>query len=309
MSLFAIFGSGFGLYGYLPALIACGQRVLLLNRYRACLNARSELDSYVSQVEWEIDEYTALKRVTGIVIALHPSLQLEWVSHCLMQSNLQYLLLEKPLAPSPKSAIAVLDNLLCSGKDFRIGYIFRYTAWGKQLLATLGCVNDIHKLSIQWFFEAHHFCQNIQTWKRSHRAGGGVIRFYGIHVIALLAEIGYSDVTVSRMIGLLADECEKWQATFIGTGLPQCDIVIDSRASMNQFQVIQNSHSIDLRDPFDLGNHAGSLLDQRVPVLHQLCHSLCEPNPYAWYTATLQLWLVVENKTIFEKKKIDETPQ
>jgi len=312
MNLFAIFGSGFGLYGYLPALISCQQAVVLPDRYRNRLNARPELHSYAKQVEWTADEYAALQRATGIVIALSPSQQLEWVPRCLLQSNLEYLLLEKPLAQSPQSSAALFDKLLSSGKNFRIGYTFRYTPWGKQLLTQLRCTHNVSKLSIRWFFQAHHFRHNMQTWKRSHTAGGGVIRFYGVHIIALLAEIGYSDVILSKAIGFPADECEKWQAIFTGAGLPPCEITIDSRASINQFQVVpqlasvKNVTTINLDDPFNLGNQANTckMLDQRVPILQQLCSSLWQPNTnrYERYAAAIQLWLTVENKTVFEEQ-------
>lgn len=50
MSPIAILGSGFGLYGYLPALVAhCVQRVVLPERYRQRLEERSELAQYASQ--------------------------------------------------------------------------------------------------------------------------------------------------------------------------------------------------------------------------------------------------------------------
>ncbi len=317
MSLFAIYGSGFGLYGYLPALISCGQQIILPQRYFSCFYARPELIPFASQVEWVTDENTLLERSTGMVLALKPSLQNDWLPRFLLHKPIEYLLLEKPLAQSPQSAAILFDHLMSCGKIFRIGYTFRYTPWGKQLLAALGQVNNIIQLSIHWCFSAHHFHNNIQTWKRSHAAGGGIIRFYGIHIIALLAEIGYRDVISSQTIGYSIDECEKWRAVFAGDNLPACEIVIDSRAFVNQFQIVQTFCSTerlatyiftDLSDPFDSVNRlclSEEGLDRRVSILKQLCQSLWEPgvNQYEWYAATIQLWLIAENKTTFTKEE------
>lgn len=315
MSLFAIFGSGFGLYGYLPALVSCGQRIVLPKRYRARFCERPELFSHASSVEWEEDEHTLLNRATGAVFALQPENQYRLLPSCLKNDKINHFLLEKPLAHSPKNAAILLDTLIRSGKTFRIGYIFRYTIWGKQLLTALSTFNQVSSLSIQWHFMAHHFRQDLQTWKLSHSAGGGIIRFYGIQMIALLAEIGYCQVTLSQTIGLSIDECEKWHAVFTGYGLPECEVQIDSRSRMNRFQIRQQSRStkdkdkttfIDLSDPFDVSSKMESLssVDQRVPLLNQLCRSLWKPSVqvYEWYAAANQLWQAVEDKTLFSDK-------
>ena len=48
--MFAIRGSGFGLYGYLPALVGCGRRVVLPERYRARFAERPELAPFANEV-------------------------------------------------------------------------------------------------------------------------------------------------------------------------------------------------------------------------------------------------------------------
>jgi len=40
--------------------------------------------------------------------------------------------------------------------------------------------------------KADHFKNNKDNWKRDHKQGGGPLRFYGIHLIAVLAELGYT---------------------------------------------------------------------------------------------------------------------
>jgi predicted dehydrogenase len=309
----AILGSGFGLYGYLPALVGgCGQRIVLSERYRARFCERPELARFAGDVQWERDEATALDCADGVVLALRPSDQSAWIPRCLARANIERLLLEKPLASSPEVAAALFGELTRSRKVIRMGYTFRYTAWGKRILDALGRTRESRTLSIQWNFLSHHFRDDLHNWKRFHVSGGGAIRFYGIQLIALLAEIGYRDVIVSRSFGKSVDEIEKWTASFAGPGLPECDIVVDTRAAVGTFRVelLSNSSTAlgavvaNLSDPFDSTGEAcqSGGLDRRVSILSRLCRSLWEQsiNEYVWYQSTIELWRCIEEKTQFE---------
>ncbi|MGH9364108.1 MAG: hypothetical protein ACRD1B_02425 [Thermoanaerobaculia bacterium] len=168
-------------------------------------------------------------------------------------------------------------------------------------------------LSIRWTFRAHHFRHKLANWKRFHATGGGAIRFYGIHIIGLLAEIGYRTVTLSRAFGTSPDELDEWVATFAGAGLPECEVLVNSRSAVKTFWVQHASNSkvgpnptvfADLTDPFDLGREAcqSGSLDRRVPILGRLCRSLWKEDAgeYEWYAAAIQLWSSVEEHTRFE---------
>jgi predicted dehydrogenase len=321
MSLFGVLGSGFGLYGYLPALVSCNQRVALPKRYQPHFAARPELAQFAANVDWKEDENAVLKQATGIVLALKPSLQTEWLHRCLEHSHMNHLVLEKPLAQSPEIAAVVFRRLVNADKTFRIAYTFRFTPWGKALLSLPFLQKQPGKLYISWSFSAHHFRQNVHTWKRTHAEGGAVIRFYGIHLIALLAEMGYRFVARSQAVGEVAGEFYEWKAQLRGDGLPDCTIAIDSKSAVNRLQVslaagksIESEQAIiaDLRDPFDqetqgVGN---GLLDQRVAILTQLCQTLWEPSQsdYNWYAATLGLWQEIEDKTEFQIQSNERKP-
>jgi hypothetical protein len=309
--MMAIFGSGFGLYGYLPALIdGCGARVVLPERYRTRFCERIELERFSSNVQWEQNEGKVLDCANGVVLALQPTNQIQWIHECIARTNIELLMLEKPLAHSPVVAKNLFDDLIRSGKVFRIGYTFRYTEWGKQLRSMLGANSENRFLKIRWSFMAHHFRHDFHNWKRFNSAGGGAIRFYGIHIIALLSEIGYRNVTLSRVTGTSPDEVEKWVAIFEGSGLPECEVIVDTKSNVSEFkiEIISNSNGLsdstiftNLSDPFESKNNIYKLdkLDQRVPIIIQLCRSLwvkCA-NEYEWYEATLQLWTNVEDKT------------
>ena len=310
--MIAILGSGFGLYGYLPALVkGCGQRVVLSERHREPFAQRPELARFADDVVWERDEASALFRAEGAVLALPPGDQSEWIARCLERPGLKRILVEKPMATSPQAARALLEDLVRSGKIIRVGYTFRYTNWAEKMTAALRQGRGGKRLLIQWSFLAHHFRHDLRNWKRFTKSGGGAIRFYGIQLIALLAQLGYRGVISSRSFGHSPDVVDKWTASFDGPGLPECDVVLDTRSATEKFgaELLFNSATeanlvfADMKDPFE-STTIESLegLDRRVPVLSRLCRSLWEQaiDEDAWYKATIELWRVVEEKTSFE---------
>jgi len=313
--MIAILGSGFGLYGYLPALIdGCAKRIVLPERYRSRFYKRAELKRYAGEIFWERSEAAVLDCANTVVFALRPADQVERVSQCLTRSNIERLILEKPLAHSPEVGEKIFDGLVQSRKTFRIGYTFRFTHWGKLLLHTLPLSVGKGHLSIHWNFMAHHFHNDLYNWKRLHASGGGAIRFYGIQVIALLAELGYRDVEYSLAFGKTKSEVEKWSASFTGVGLPDCEVRLETKASVNRFVIEQTFSSgssatiyANLWNPFEFEGGVDELeqLDQRVPVLFQLCQSLWEENEsvhiYEWYDAAIKLWRRVEEETRFDQ--------
>lgn len=306
-----IIGSGFGLYGYLPALIEkWEQKIILPFRYQSKLLARSELASYFSEIDWVCDERAALHLADTVVLAIRPADQFYWVMESLNQSNIKRLLLEKPLAESPDRAKELFNNLLISQKTFRIGYIFRHNAWARQFSLNLARNINSGAVRIIWCFRAHHFRNNLQNWKRYADSGGGAIRFYAIHLLALLAEIGYRDVISSQLGGSCRlNQIERWRGVFSGVSLPPCEVIVDSNSNKTSFLVERNDPGAlplifaDLKDPFDLGDDAKkSHLDQRVSLLADACGSIWEDSTmeYEWYEAALDLWSCVEEKQIWD---------
>lgn len=309
----AILGSGFGLYGYLPALVGgCRQRIVLPENYRVRLSARPELAPFAGSVHWERDESSALDCADQVVVALRPIDQSKRIPVLLKRANIQAVLLEKPLAGSPEMAATILRDLIDSRKVVRMGYIFRYTSWGERLRKTLRETGKNRLLFIRWEFLAHHFLYDLGSWKRFSASGGGAIRFYGIQLIALLAEIGYHDVVWSRSVGPSANEIEKWSASLEGEGLPNCNVIVDTKAEGERFLVewragSSQEHDVVLADvlhPFASADAFTQTegLDPRVPALIRLCRSLWEEtiNEYGCYEAMVNLWRAIEAKTQFQ---------
>ncbi len=301
--MFAIFGSGFGLYGYLPALAGfCSQRIVMPYRYHDKFVLRSELANFKSEIVWAENDNEALNMAHGAVLAIRPIDQPSWIQRCLDRPGITHLILEKPLAISPALAAAALEELVQSGKGFRIAYTFRYTTWGKKLRRTLTKGGPQTPLVIHWHFLAHHYRHNLSNWKRQVSTGGGVIRFFGIHIIALLAELGYDRVADSQASSHVPDEAVAWQATFSANGLPDCHIDINSWANTPLFCITQGGVTYaDMSEPFAVEMTKADH-DPRVGLLEQLCSSLWQDNDayYQWYKSGIQLWAHIEDKTHYE---------
>lgn len=294
----AILGGGFGLYGYLPALSKIKNvRVILLNRYRERIYTRTDIKPIFKSIEWVNDHETLLELCEALIIALPPEQQFLWVKKCLKYSNINYILLEKPLAITPDLAIDLILDLQTSGKKFRIGYNFRYTDWGVALLNSLSSIE-----SISWNFQAYHYAKNIQNWKRQHKNGGGALRFYGIHLIALLSELGYNNTAYSEIKTNHKNEAETWSAEIIGDNLNNCTLNIATNSAETNFIIIDsNGYTYSLLHPFQaISSDAEDKYDQRVPFLIKGLLDLFEHSElyYGWYIHTNTLWKNIEQWTL-----------
>lgn len=299
-----ILGAGFGLYGYLPALISgCGARVMLPERYRAHLQSRDDIRHFDAAVEWIVDEETLLASADAIMVSRRPEDQVRWVSNSQAYPNIKRVLLEKPIAPTPEAAMQLLDSLHERGMIVRVGYTLRYPQWGQALLAWCAGLGK-SPLNITWKFQAHHYRFGLSNWKRTAAAGGGALRFYGIQLIALLAEMGYESASESVVSADRIDEAERWSAVFYAPTLPDCRVEIDTNSATDIFSIRSLTpkrgdwQDVLLQDPFATDN-ARSGIDRRVPVLTALCRELlhgdvCAP---AWYRKSLDLWSEVERVT------------
>lgn len=297
--MIAVIGSGFGLYGYLPALaLGCGVDVGLPERYRSRLAGRTELAPCRHRVRWFADELAAVAASDGALLAVRPADQPVWAARCLAFPAVRTLLLEKPMAATPAQSGALLDALADSGKAFRVNYSFAHLAWRDRLASA---VQVSERVQIRWRFAAHHFRTGADTWKRRHSQGGGVLRFYGIHLVALAAALGYVEVTDSALTGQRPDEPDRWVARLRGPGLAVCDVLVESRSEATEFAIVSDRDDpvVTLLDPFDQDavRVVQPPLDRRVAVLTDVCRDVLDQVPQArpWLQGTIRLWQRIEN--------------
>jgi predicted dehydrogenase len=298
--MFTIVGSGFGLYGYLPALVeGAGEHVLLPREWEAKVRARPELAGALPGIHWVDDIDSALRQATAAVIATPPKRQFEIASRCVELPGLSRLVLEKPVAATPAQAAELLARLEAAGKRCRVGYTLLHAGWYGRL-AWPEASADGAQLSVDWTFMANHFAKGLDTWKRRHAEGGGVLRFFGIHLVALLAHRGYDGVRRSALAGDGPGEPERWEAVFTGAGLPDCRIRVDSRCATNRFAIAHGVPGgerplLALQDPFERERCEGGE-DRRVGVLERLLATFADDDrPYhELYSRANALWRMVE---------------
>jgi predicted dehydrogenase len=247
--MFTICGSGFGLYGYLPALMTLGEGVILPVAYKEKVQRRSELTEYFECIEWVPNIDDALSKAGSVILASPPYQQTSLVERCLALNNIERILVEKPIAVAPAEAIDILSLLERSGKRFEVAYTLLYTDWFESQCWKS---NPDASIQIHWCFMAHHFANDIENWKRQHVLGGGALRFYGIHLLAVLAYFGYELVLSSTIDGLSKGEPEKWMAEISGSNLPLCRVMLDSRDSDQRFSIISlpDTGIVNLKEPF-----------------------------------------------------------
>jgi predicted dehydrogenase len=295
----AILGSGFGLYGYLPALHALSCRVVLPARYRAAIKRRTELSQLANHITFVTDENEAIDLADAVVIARRPADQLDLIPSLLHRKKLRRLLLEKPLAPDPAAALRLQDQLAASGKIVRIGYLFGYTDWGRDLIARAGELRG--EIQIRWLFRAHHYAADLSNWKRADAEGGGALRFYGIQLISLLAALGFDQVEASRLVAGRPGEAESWHATLANRKGARCLLELESNAAQTLFAVTAPALGVAIsrQDPFDAATGNG---DRRVPLLESLCREFLttETTTVTSDRKAISLWQAIEAITVRE---------
>ena len=301
--MFAIIGSGFGLYGYLPALAKnYPQKILLPKQYSNRFNKRPELIRYASRIDWVEDKDELLHRATGVVLAVRPEEQHAWVNCCVCIPGIRNILLEKPLAASPEAASLILHTLKISGKEFRIAYTLKFTSWAIKLKNIIKNSNKYTVILLKWHFLAHHFRHDLKNWKLYSLSGGGAVRFYGIHIIALLSEMGYDTVQNVNAWGTSTNEIISWKASFSGPSLPLFSIDVDTKSDQNLFEVKADCLEIvKQHDPFNT-HKCNFGLDPRVSIISKHLNSFrfSGNRNFEWYNNCNILWSLVEKNLNFE---------
>ena len=306
--MLGILGGGFGLYGYLPAAAKLLQEpVLLLKKYKPIIDSRQELFSFKDQIIWLESEEELMQTADSLVISRRPIDQEALVSRCLLEVNLKRVMFEKPLATSPEKAQKILQLMANSNKYCSVGFNFRFTNWAIQLKEKLlnGEFSEHESINLSWHFMADHFSRNIESWKMDHAQGGGAIRFYGIHVIALLAELGYEHVESSSVLTSNSKHsfCD-WRACFKGPGLPTFLVNLNSKSNASHFNLYLGNKDQPLLEglnPFDTVLNKLTISEQDTRCIYlqdalEELFNLTKPYPNRIECCT-KLWQLVETKT------------
>ena len=82
-----IYGSGFGLYGYLPAIYKFSKKVYLNKKYQETFKSRKELALFEPKILWYKNVKNIISKIDYLVIAKRPIDQLKIIKQILKNKN------------------------------------------------------------------------------------------------------------------------------------------------------------------------------------------------------------------------------
>jgi predicted dehydrogenase len=303
--MYSIIGSGFGLYGYLPAIIKLHKKdVVLPIKYKESILSRSELIEFEKSIIWVKDRDEALKKTTDLVIAVPPDAQEELIINIIHNYKINTLFLEKPIAKTPEKAAKILELIKNSRIKCIVGYSFLYIPIKEKFSLINQPSTEIYW---EWEFMAHHFLNNLKNWKRYHSHGGGVLRFYGIHVIAFLYIYGFRRVLQSFTVCDTSDEPYIWEAKFADKNNSVCNVKVNCKSECDLFKIYGNNNesTIVSKDPFKLLEKLDNKVDRRVQTLSCILLSDTTGSDLMGdYIGINSLWDAVESMNIIKTNQI-----
>ena len=206
-----IIGEGFGLYGYLPSFIELGYKVGVLEKSKQIIENRSELNHFSSKLNYFESEKDLFQHCNQIVLATNPIRQESYIELLVKERPAKKLFLEKPISINPTNTSLLLDKLQNHSINFNVGFNFFYTNWFQKVRDEIS--NNLRcNILIKWEFTSFFIQNEVDTWKKSRNLGGGLVNFYGVHLISILAALNF-DLVKSKEL-LENDQSVLWEASF-----------------------------------------------------------------------------------------------
>ena len=230
-----IFGSGFGLYGYLPAIYKISKQIYLNLKYKNFFYSRDDLKPFRRKITWYKDLDKIFKIVDVLIIARRPSDQHNLLKKKLVYKNkIKHLFLEKPLSNTPKRSL-LLENIIKKyKKSYSVFYIFKFLPWYKKIKKISKKKNK--KISIKWLISN----RKSNSWKFAKTKGGGVIRFYGIHFIKMCFDLNFNKILYNKFNKKLSI----WNFKIVDKNNNLITFKINSFSKKNLFQIKLENRTI-----------------------------------------------------------------
>ena len=296
MKIATIFGGGFGLYGYIAALKATGfDNFIISNRHKGLMERKQNLLEHIKNCFF-VEDVDMLSLPSDLVVfAVNPKKQEDLIANFISQTPKKILLLEKPLGANPYTSKRLVYNLKSNRIKYGCNYIFLYTTWFQELLNKS---NEFNNLQIFWSFKANHLTNNIHTWKRVRSEGGGLIRFYGIHLIYIASVLGFLTVIKSEVEVTSSGDDISWCCTLEDRKQRQLLIHVNICAPTSKFDILcDKSQTIELPDPFELDAPEDVTKDRRHNLIKKHILSSISKHQASDYTNeynAILLWRDIE---------------
>jgi predicted dehydrogenase len=196
-----IIGSGFGLYGLLPAFnrtpgckvaAICGKKSERLLKYCESIGLKNIYTDWQEMLESE--------NLDAVAIAVVPSAQYT-IAKAAIKKGLN-IFAEKPLAANLKQA-KELNQLAKKYKSTTaVDFIFPEIAeWQKvKSLLEAGTYGKLKRIFIEWDFESYDIKNKIASWKTDNRLGGGALAFYFSHSLNYLEYFAGKIIDVKSLL-------------------------------------------------------------------------------------------------------------
>ena len=145
-----IYGSGFGLYGYLPAVYDFSSIIYLNKKYKTFFNSRNELAKFESKIIWYSDINKIKHKIDYLVIAKRPRDQSKIIKSLIKKKiKIKHFFLEKPISTTPKKSSELLNIIYKKKINYSVGFLFEYTNWF-QLIKKKLLNKKKSKIFIKW---------------------------------------------------------------------------------------------------------------------------------------------------------------
>ena len=256
--MYTIIGKGFGLYGYLPAIIMNDSNLILSDEYKSYVQKRGDIKKYINFIQWTKSIKEAIYLSNYIILAIPPKEQFKFLLENEKLIFNKTMFLEKPIASSPEESSILLKFLEEKKIKFYVNYSFIYLDWFKTLYNKINSLNSNFYVKINWEFKAHFIKTNVANWKSDFQLGGGIIRFYGIHLIAVLLALKYENYKVVN----IQNNTQTIIFKIINSNKPEIEILINIDSNLEKFTInsfeknLKNKSTlVDIKDPFEKQNN------------------------------------------------------
>ena len=191
---FLIIGSGFGLYGYLPAITNYSKKIYLNIEYKKFFSKRKELTKYTSKIIWYKDQKKIIKYIDYLIIAQRPQDQFRLVKKLAKtQNKIKHFFLEKPIGINPNKSKLFINFLNKKKINYSFGFTLSYLNWYKIIKANK---KKYQTFNFVWQIKKKN---SNKSWKYQSLKGGGLIRFYGIHFIKALFDLNFKKIKHNKI--------------------------------------------------------------------------------------------------------------
>lgn len=254
---YLILGSGFGLYGYLPAVLSNNaNKVFLEKKYKKIISKRKELSIYKKNIVWINKYIDFLNKANYLIVAKRPIDQFKLVNKILNKENkLKKIFLEKPIGKNPNQARKILKILKKKKINASFGFLFEFTEWYKKIQNFLNKNKKNLEININWSFRSFFLKKKIKSWKNNPSEGGGIINYYGIHFIKLINELGYKIINFSK----IENKNSYWLSSYKKNKDQILILKINIYSKKDEFNINliskKNKLSINLLNPFTKKNN------------------------------------------------------